>query len=237
MDPTSVAPRTPQNQHRGVRSFVRREGRLTPAQRHALLTLESRFCIHAGDAPIDFVALFGRRAPVHIEIGCGSGQVLLALAQEHPENNYLGIEVYRPGIGRLLQAAASAGVRNIRLLMADAARALDQRIPAHSLDAAHIYFPDPWPKKRHHKRRLLNAEFAARLRPKLRRHARVFIATDWEDYALQIEAAMAAAGYCNLAGRGHCTPRPAWRPLTRFEQRGLRLGHGVFNFAFVPNSL
>jgi tRNA (guanine-N7-)-methyltransferase len=237
VDPISAAPRAPQHQHRSIRSFVRREGRLTAAQRHALLTLEARFCIGAGDAPIDFVALFGRRAPVHIEIGCGAGQALLALAQAHPENNYLGIEVYRPGVGRILQAAASAGICNIRLLVADAVQALDQRIPANSLDAAHIYFPDPWPKKRHHKRRLLNVAFATRLRPKLKQHGRVYIATDWEDYAFQIEAAMATAGYCNLAGRGHCTPRPTWRPLTRFEQRGLRLGHGVFNFAFVSNSL
>lgn len=218
---------------RGVRSFVRREGRLTPGQEHALAALWPGYGVDrdalARQPLSDF---FGRAAACHLEIGCGNGDVLLALAQNHPDNNYLGIEVHRPGLGSLLRRAAELGLHNIRLLNGDAAETL-ALLPAHGFERICVFFPDPWPKKRHHKRRLLQPDFARVLCAKLAAHGRLFLATDWEDYALHMmEVMRATPGMINLAGVALWSPRPHWRPVTRYEQRALKLGHRIYDLAY-----
>jgi tRNA (guanine-N7-)-methyltransferase len=211
---------------------VRREGRFTDAQRRALETLLPKYGVPAGEAPIDFVQLFGRAAPVHVEIGFGNGDALAAMAAAHPENNYLGIEVHRPGVGALLRRVEAEGLGNVRVACSDAV-ALMQRVPDGALSAVYLFFPDPWPKKRHHKRRLVQPEFAALLARKLYPGATWHLATDWEDYARHMLAMLsAAAGFENVAGPGQYAVRPEARPLTRFERRGQRLGHGVWDLVF-----
>lgn len=206
---------------------------MTAAQARALEKLWARYGVAAEDRLLDIPALFGRCAPCHLEIGCGNGECILALAARHPENDYLGIEVHRPGVGSLLRLAAQAGLDNLRILQRDAVDAVLKQIPAASLECIYVFFPDPWPKKRHHKRRLLQAGFVAALRERLKAHGRLFIATDWQDYAEHITTATAAvAGLRNLAGNALYAPRPAWRPLTRYERRALSLGHTVRDFAF-----
>lgn len=205
---------------------------MTDAQRRAIAELWPRYGIEEGDAPIDVSALFGRRAPVTLEIGFGMGDALAALAARHRERDFLGIEVHRPGVGRLLARLAEAGLENVRVSVADAKEVLEQRLPDSSLDAVLIYFPDPWPKKRHHKRRLVQPEFAALLRRKLRMGGELHLATDWEDYAHHMLAVLdAAEGFENLAGPGGFSERGE-RPLTKFEARGERLGHGVWDLHF-----
>ncbi|MGH8581940.1 MAG: tRNA (guanosine(46)-N7)-methyltransferase TrmB [Gammaproteobacteria bacterium] len=219
---------------RPLRSFVRREGRCTEAQRRALATLGPSYLVPPG--AIDPVRVFGRPAELYLEIGCGAGETLTALAATHPENNYLGIEVYRPGLGRLLQGLRRDAIGNVRLVAEDAAAVVPARLPDASLHGVYVFFPDPWPKPRHHKRRLLQASFLAALRDKLRPQARVFIATDWEDYARQALAAMALdGGYRNLAGPGRYAPRPRWRPMTRYEQHARSAGRRVFDLLFAPS--
>ncbi len=222
----------PSSFHRPIRSFVRREGRMTGAQQRAFEAHWARFGIDNTEAPLDFVALFGRDAPVILEIGFGNGDALATLAALHPENNYLGIEVHRPGVGRLLNRLAAEDLDNVRVLSADAVEVLARRIPPASLDAAHLWFPDPWPKKRHHKRRLVQPEFVQRLRTRLKIGGRFHLATDWQDYAEDMLAVLTAAdGYENLSGPGQYGERGE-RPNTRFESRGQRLGHGVWDLYF-----
>ena len=218
---------------RAIRSFVRREGRITPAQRSALDTYSSRYGIELSDQPLDPVGLFGRHAPLHLEIGCGTGETLLDLAGLHPENDYLGVEVYRSGIGRLLIGVHQRRLHNVRIIDKDIVPILAQSIPDHMLDAVYIFFPDPWPKKRHHKRRLIQPAFVKTLQHKLRRHGRVFIATDWEDYARHIVQTFGShGGFLNLAGSRRYAPRPRWRPVTRYERRAMRLGHTIREFVY-----
>jgi len=213
---------------------VRREGRMTRAQADALTRHWPDYGIEYQPAALEPQAVFGRRAPLTLDIGPGMGLTTVALAAAHPERAYLAVEVHRPGIGSLLHHAAGNRLANLRVIQHDAVEVIRDMLPAHGLDQVLILFPDPWPKKRHHKRRLLNAAFAERLRPKLKDHAVVYVATDWADYAEQIPAAFEETGYVNLAGRERPGPRPRWRPPTKFEQRGLRLGHGVRDFAFCP---
>jgi tRNA (guanine-N7-)-methyltransferase len=214
-----------------LRSFVRREGRMTVAQERALTDLWERYGVAGCDGVLDFTLLFGRQAPCHLEIGCGNGECLLTLAAAHPENNFLGVEVHRPGIGSLLLRAAQQGLTNLRILNGDAAEVVRWRLPAASLECIYIFFPDPWPKKRHHKRRLLQPEFLAVLGDRLQAPGRLFIATDWRDYAEHIAAALAQVpGLTDLAAPAPYAPRPAWRPLTRYERRALDLGHTVRDF-------
>lgn len=218
---------------RTIRSFVRREGRLTDAQRRALDELWPRHGVTPGAAPLDFVQLFGRDAPVHLEIGFGNGEALAAMAAAHPQNNYLGIEVHRPGVGALLRRLEAEGLTNVRVVSVDAKDVLEQCIPDASLAAVYLFFPDPWPKKRHHKRRLLQPEFAQLVRRKLRPNGEFHLATDWEDYARHMLAVLSAAdGFENAAAPGPFVSRPEMRPLTRFERRGQRLGHGVWDLLF-----
>lgn len=216
-----------------VRSFVRREGRITEAQRRALEELLPRYGVSPGEAPVDFVALFGRDAPVHVEIGFGNGAALAAMAAANPQNNYLGIEVHRPGVGMLLRRLEMDGIANVRVACTGAKEFLEQRISEGSLSAVYIFFPDPWHKKRHHKRRLVQAEFVELLAQKLKPGGLLHLATDWEDYAQQMLAVLTATKiFENTAEAGPFTPRPLNRTLTRFELRGQRLGHGVRDLVF-----
>ena len=220
------------HKHRPIRSYVRREGKITPGQQRALKELGPKYLLPDTGA-LDFPLIFGNAQPVVLEIGFGNGLSLAEMAQNDPQRNYLGIEVYRPGVGSLLIQIRERGLSNLRALQADAVDVLKNQIANHSLNAAQIFFPDPWHKARHNKRRLIQPEFIALLRQKLEPGGVLHIATDWEDYAEHIMAVMSAAeGFVNLAGAGRFSPRPAHRPLTKFEQRGQRLGHGVWDALF-----
>jgi tRNA (guanine-N7-)-methyltransferase len=217
---------------RPIRSFVRREGRITPAQTDALERLWPRYGLEPG--ALEPAAVFGRRAPLVVEIGFGAGDHLLASASSRPDHDFLGIEVHRPGVGRVLQQAEKLELSNLRVLCHDAVEVLRDFLPAGAVDEVTIFFPDPWPKKRHHKRRLVQPEFAALLARALRAGGRLRLATDWADYARHmLEVMQAAPDFANLSAGGGAIPRPADRPLTRFESRGLRLGHEVADFEYI----
>lgn len=219
--------------HRQVRSFVRREGRLTAAQARALEELYPRFGLGHPGPPIDPAAEFGREAPLTLEIGFGNGEVLLQGAAGHPDRNFLGIEVHRPGVGRVLNQIRDRELDNVRVICADAVEVVRDRLPPVSLDACWIFFPDPWPKKRHHKRRLIQASFLGLLAERLRPGGIVHAATDWEDYAeWMLQAFMAEPLLENTAPDDGYAPRPAWRPETKFEHRGLDRGHPVRDLVF-----
>lgn len=223
----------PSSLHRPIRSFVRREGRYTAAQRRAVEALLPRYGVPAGEGLLDLVQLFGRAAPLHLEIGFGNGDALAAMAAAHPESNYLGIEVHRPGVGTLLRRLEAEGLGNVRVAGTDAVQFIGERLPDASLDAVYLFFPDPWPKTRHHKRRIVQPAFVALLRRKLRRGGVFRLATDWGEYAQWMLSVLSAAdGFENLAGPGQFAPRPEARPLTRFERRGRRLGHEVWDLVF-----
>lgn len=225
----SEAPAGGSPQRRPIRSFVRREGRITPAQQDALERLWPRYGLEPAGRPLDPAAIFGRAAPLVVEIGFGSGDHLLASAQARPGDNFLGIEVHRPGVGRVLQQAEKLGLNNLKVVCADAVETLRQSLPQGGVDEIVIFFPDPWPKKRHHKRRLVQPEFTRVLAQALRAGGRLRLATDWADYARHMREVLEAEPLL----RGGVIPRPADRPLTRFESRGLRLGHAVTDFEFI----
>ncbi len=216
-----------------IRSFVRRQGRMTPAQQRALDTLWSRFGIDNDSAPLDLTQHFGRDTPRVLEIGFGDGESLAAMAAADPESDYLGIEVHRPGVGHLLLRAGQLDLSNLKVFCADAVDVLRQRLPFAGLDRIQIFFPDPWPKQRHHKRRLIQPGLVALLSDKLKPGGRLHLATDWEDYAHHMLTVLdTVTSLDNVAGVGCFTPRPAYRPLTKFEQRGQRLGHNVWDLIF-----
>ncbi len=218
---------------RPIRSFVRREGRMTAAQRRALEELWPRFGLDSGGAMLDPTASFGRAAPVVVEIGFGNGESLLAMAAAQPQKNFIGVEVHRPGVGQLLMLLAERGIGNVRVVCDDAKEFLEQRMPDASLDGLQLFFPDPWPKVRHHKRRLVQAEFVQLVRRKLRIGGQFHMATDWQHYAEHMLTVMTEAqGFCNDAGAGQYAARPGHRPQTKFERRGQRLGHGVWDLVF-----
>lgn len=218
---------------RRVRSFVRREGRLTPAQADALERLWPRYGLEPAPQPPDLDFVFGRRAPRTLEIGFGDGQSLLELAGHHPDSDFLGVEVHRPGVGRLLRRLEAERLDNVRVWCADAVEVLESQIPDAALAAVHLFFPDPWPKKRHHKRRLLQPDFAQLVRRKLEIGGVLHTATDWSDYAEHMRDVLEAAeGLVNIAGPGQYAPRPAYRPLTKFERRGQALGHSVWDLLY-----
>jgi tRNA (guanine-N7-)-methyltransferase len=203
--------------HRHIRSFVLRAGRITAAQDRALAELWPVYGIVLSEVILDLDAIFGRRAPRCLEIGFGVGEVIGNLAEAHPENDYLGVEVHRPGVGRLLLRAAQARLNNLRVICHDAVEVLRHGVADESFDEVLVFFPDPWHKKRHHKRRLIDPGFTALLSAKLRTGGVLRLATDWQDYAEQMRAAS----------------RPDFRPPTRFERRGVRLGHGVWDLAYT----
>ncbi len=223
----------PSSPHRAIRSFVRRAGRITRAQRRALDELWPRYGIEPRDSLLDFSAVFGQRAPVIVEIGFGNGEALAAMAAAHPDNNYLGIEVHRPGIGSLLLRLGDEALTNVRLLEGDAKEILAQRIPPNSIQGVHLFFPDPWPKKRHHKRRLVQTDFIELIRRALMLGGYFHLATDWQDYAVHMLALLTQTpGFKNTANISGYAPRPDYRPLTKFERRGQKLGHGVWDLIF-----
>lgn len=219
---------------RRIRSFVTREGRVTAGQQRALDQLLPRFELRYQPAPVDLTALFGRVAPRVVEIGFGDGEALSARAATHPGDDHLGIEVHRAGVGRLLLAAETAGFTNLRVSTHDAVEVLQHQLTPASLDLILLFFPDPWPKKRHHKRRLVQPEFVATVASRLRPGGRFQLATDWAPYALHMsEVLEACPALANAVPGGGFAPRPAARPVTRFERRGERLGHQVFDLDFV----
>lgn len=218
---------------RAIRSFVLRQGRLTPGQKLALTQHWSDYGIDYAAAPLDLPAVFGRKAPVTLEIGFGDGDSLLQQAMAHPERDYLGIEVHRPGVGRLLSRCHEVGLSNLRVLNHDAIEILQYQIAEASLDCVQLFFPDPWHKKRHHKRRIVQADFADLILQKLGAGGHLHMATDWQPYARHMLAVLeASAGFGNVSGAGNYTPNIGLRPLTKFEQRGLRLGHGVYDLRY-----
>jgi tRNA (guanine-N7-)-methyltransferase len=222
--------REPHN--REIRSFVRREGRITRSQQRALDELWPRYGLEAGQR-LDLDRLFGRRAARTLEIGFGNGDSLAAMAEQEPGTDFIGIEVHRPGVGHLLLELERRGLNNVRIICDDAVQVLMHCLQDESLDRVLLFFPDPWPKKRHHKRRIVQPAFIELLARKLKTGGILHMATDWEDYAGHMLAVMdQTETFRNCAGPGHYARRPAWRPVTRFEQRGQRLGHGVWDLLF-----
>lgn len=217
---------------RQVRSFVRRAGRTTPAQRRALAKLLPRYAL-PGDRPLDAHASFGRHAPLTLEIGFGNGDSLLTMARAAPERDFIGIEVYDAGIGRLLESVDREALRNLRVWHADAVPVIADCVPEESLDEVLLFFPDPWPKKRHHKRRIVQPDFARLIRTRLRPGGVWRLATDWAPYAEHmLDVLEAEPGLLNMHGRRGTAPRPTARRRTRFEDRGARLGHDVTDLEF-----
>ncbi|HWG10263.1 MAG TPA: tRNA (guanosine(46)-N7)-methyltransferase TrmB [Rhodanobacteraceae bacterium] len=218
---------------RRIRSFVLREGRITPAQQRAFELHWPRFGIDRPDEPRDLDALFGRAAPHVLEIGFGNGEALAWASETDPLRDYLGIEVHRPGVGRLMNALAARDARNVRVWNHDAVEVLERAIPAESLDEVRIWFPDPWHKKRHHKRRLIQPGFAQLLATRVRPGGLLHLATDWADYAAQMREVLdAGPAWRNRGGDDGYAQRPPWRIATRFEQRGRKLGHGVWDLLY-----
>ena len=225
---------------RRIRSFVRREGRITRAQQHALDTLWSTHGIDFASTLLNWDEIFGCNAPVVLEIGFGNGEALAELAKRHPELNFIGVEVHRPGIGHLLNCVAEKQLTNVRVVKHDVVEFLDAMVPAASLDRVNVWFPDPWPKKRHHKRRLIQPEFLKLLANRMKPGALLHLATDWQNYAEHMLDALAKVQYFDNTTQGDdldsaCVARPNTRPLTKFERRGHRKGHGVWDFLFERN--
>ncbi|NDJ56393.1 tRNA (guanosine(46)-N7)-methyltransferase TrmB [Enterobacteriaceae bacterium 4M9] len=218
---------------RRIRSFVRRQGRLTKGQQHALDNFWPVMGVEFSPEPLDLAALFGREAPVTLEIGFGMGASLVTMAQAKAHQNFLGIEVHSPGVGACLLAAHEAGVENLRVMCHDAVEVLDSMIPDNSLNMVQLFFPDPWHKARHNKRRIVQVPFAELVKRKLKQGGVFHMATDWEPYAEHmLEVLSSIEGYSNLSPNGDYVPRPESRPVTKFEQRGHRLGHGVWDLMF-----
>ncbi|HVK31475.1 MAG TPA: tRNA (guanosine(46)-N7)-methyltransferase TrmB [Burkholderiaceae bacterium] len=223
--PDEAAPRRP------VRSYVLRAGRMGSGQTRALADLGPRFVLPFTGQGLDSAQVFGRRAPLIVEIGFGMGQATAAIATARPDDNFLGIEVHEPGVGALLQRIAERNLSNLRIVRHDAVAVLASMIAPGSLAAVHVYFPDPWPKKRHWKRRLIQPPFVALVASRLAPGGLLHCATDWQPYAEQMLEVLSAEPLLVNTADGYA-PRPAWRPETKFERRGLALGHGVWDLLF-----
>lgn len=220
-----------------VRSFVKREGRLTRGQAKALEDHWPTMGIEYTGEPIDLTEVFGRDAPVVLEIGFGMGKSLVEMAANAPEQNFIGIEVHRPGVGAALAEAGERGLTNLRVMEHDAVEVLKHMLPPESLSRLQLYFPDPWHKKRHHKRRIVQPEFVETVRTRLTLGGHFHMATDWENYAQHMAEVMNQAdGYANTAESGDYVPRPDYRPITKFEVRGQKLGHGVWDLIYERNA-
>lgn len=217
-----------------IRSFVLRQGRLSNAQHRACETLLPKYGIPFSQSLLDLDQVFGRQAPKILEIGFGMGESTATIAQSHPDNDYLAIEVHTPGVGSLLNQIETLGLNNLRIIQHDAVEVLQHMLPAECLDGVHIFFPDPWPKARHHKRRLIQPALVARLCEHLKSGGYIHAATDWEDYAIQILQVLSQESQLTNTAPDYA-PRPEYRPLTKFEQRGLKLGHGVWDLLFSKN--
>lgn len=221
--------------HRPIRSYVLRQGRVSNAQQRAYDTLLPEFGVAFAPELLDLDRVFGRSAPKILEIGFGMGETTAEIAAAHPENDYLGIEVHTPGVGSLLKQVHERGLTNVRIVQHDAVEVLTHMIPPHAFDGVHIFFPDPWPKKRHHKRRLIQPAFVALLADRMKPGACLHVATDWQDYAEQVLAVLSAEPRLRNTAAGYA-PRPDYRPQTKFENRGLQLGHAVWDIVFRRNN-
>lgn len=220
---------------RGIKSYVIRAGRMTGAQQRGLEEVWPRLGLTLADGPQDPAALFGRRAPLVAEVGFGMGGSLVEQAERHPDTDFIGIEVHAPGVGKLLDEADKRGLTNLRVYREDALAVLEQCLPEASLDTLQLFFPDPWPKKKHHKRRIVQPAFVELIRTRLKPGGTLHMATDWQAYAeWMTEVLDAAPGYINTAAgeTAPYVPRPEFRPLTKFETRGERLGHGVWDLIY-----
>ncbi len=216
---------------RAIRSFVRRTGRTTPAQARALSELGQRFVLPYRQQTLDFATVFGREAPTILEIGFGMGEATAQIATLMPDSDFLCCEVHEPGVGALLKRIGEQGLANIRVVQHDAVEVLEHMVPAGSLAGVHVFFPDPWHKARHNKRRLIQAPLIAKLASRLQTGGYLHCATDWEDYAKQMLEVLSAETLLENTTAAYA-PRPHYRPLTKFENRGLRLGHGVWDLVF-----
>lgn len=224
---------TLEHHRRGIRSYVLRAGRLTPAQRRALDELYPRLGIPDGDGVIDLAALFGRSADTVVEVGFGNGEATWRMAGSEPEKNFIGIEVHPPGVGHLLRALDERDIDNVRVAMTDAVAFVRDRIADSALAGVRIWFPDPWPKKRHHKRRIVQPPFVAMLARKVAPGGLLHLATDWGPYSEHmLEVLEAEAAFENCAEGGGFCAQPAWRPDTKYERRGERLGHETRDLLF-----
>lgn len=222
------------SRHRSVRSFARREGRLTRGQARTLERLFTRYGLECGNERLDPYALFGRGTPMILNIGCGTGEALAELAARHPQRGYLGIEVYRPGMGQLLRQLEMEAIDNVRLVCADAVEIMKHNIADSVLAGIQVFFPDPWPKRRHHKRRLIQGDWVALAAGKITKGGFLHLATDWQDYAEQMLTVVEGSDqFANTAGAGQFALGPGERPPTRFERRGRRKGHSVWDLVFV----
>ncbi len=222
----------PEAWHHPIRSFVRREGRLTPAQHHALTTHWPDYGLDSQGSLLDLHRVFGRTAHRVLEIGFGDGAALLSMAQAQPDSDFIGIEVHRPGIGRLLRHLAEQRLTNVRVVCGDAVPFVQQRLAAASLDRINLFFPDPWPKKRHHKRRLIQPALVTSLAQRLQPGGVLHLATDWLPYAEWMLAVLSAEAQLVNQTSGYAPSPAAGRPLTKFERRGQRLGHPVRDLLF-----
>ena len=217
---------------RRIRSFALRAGRMGPGQARALQELGPRFVVPYSAQTLNFTEVFGRQAPVVLEIGFGMGDATAAIAQRLPGLDFLGVEVHTPGVGALLRKIGEQSLNNIRIVQHDAVEVLSAMVPKASLAGVHLFFPDPWHKKRHHKRRLLQAPFVAQLAGHIERGGYLHCATDWEPYAQQMLQVLTAEPLLENTAFGYAS-KPDYRPLTKFEARGLRLGHRVWDLIFV----
>ena len=227
-----MTPTEPDRPHPPIRSYVLRQGRFSPGQQRAYAELMPALGVPYAPQPLDFAALFGRRAPVVAEIGFGMGETTARIAREHPETDFLCMEVHAPGVGSLLKQVGEHRLTNVRIVRHDAVEVVRDMVPAGSLAGIHVFFPDPWPKKRHHKRRLLQPGFVALLASRLESGGRLHVATDWEEYAQQVLDVLSEEPALENTATGFA-PRPAWRPETKFERRGRRLGHGGWDGVFT----
>jgi tRNA (guanine-N7-)-methyltransferase len=216
---------------RRIRSFVTRAGRLSPAQARALEELGPQFCLPYQKTPLDTAAAFGRVAPAILEIGFGMGGTTAAIAAAMPDKNFLGVEVHTPGVGSLLKLIGEQQLQNLRLIQHDAVEVVNHMIAPRSLAGVHVFFPDPWHKARHNKRRLVQPAFVALLASRLGPGGYLHCATDWEDYAVQMLEVLGAEPSLENTADAYA-PRPSYRPVTKFENRGLKLGHGVWDLVF-----
>lgn len=224
MDVKNSAPR-----HR-IRSFVRREGRLTPGQQRAIDSLGPWYLLEADESVLEAHKRFNRTAPITLEIGFGDGRSLCSQAKEHPERDFIGIEVHRPGVGRLLQLIEQVNLTNVRIFNADAVEILEKKIIDGSLNTVQIFFPDPWHKKRHHKRRIIQPDFVALLARKLEPNGRLHLATDWEDYASHMVEVIDDSKF--FINQLRWAPDKGNRPPTKFEQRGQLKGHNIYDIIY-----
>lgn len=222
-------------QHRPIRSYVLRQGRVSNAQRRAYEALLPAYGIPFAHHILDLDAAFGRCAPKILEIGFGMGETTAAIAARHPEHDYLGIEVHTPGVGSLLKQIAEQGLANVRIIQHDAVEVLRFMVAPGSIDGVHIFFPDPWPKKRHHKRRLIQPALVRLLAERIKPQGYLHVATDWEEYAEHILATLSVEPTLRNTAERYA-PRPEYRPQTKFERRGLRLGHEVWDIVFRRSS-